>query len=48
MTEEEIQAYRRLTIDTVQREIGTTFEDRIIEEELFTVKDFHQRYNAFQ
>jgi phytoene dehydrogenase-like protein len=48
MTEDEIAAYRKLTIDTVQREIGDTFDDRIIEEEIFTVKDFHQRYNAFQ
>lgn len=40
--------YKKKVYTLIEETIGETFQDRIVEEHLFTVEDFEKRYNAFQ
>lgn len=48
LRDKEQKAYRDKVLSIIEDEIGDKFTDRIVEEEFFCVKEFKERYNAFQ
>jgi phytoene dehydrogenase-like protein len=42
------ELYKNKVYALIEETIGETFQDRIVEEHLFTVEDVEKRYNAFQ
>lgn len=48
LDEQQIQTYKHQVYDLLEETIGETFQDRIVEEHLFTPQDFKERYHAFQ
>jgi len=47
-TEKEKLAYRDKVLNFIEESIDEKFQDRIVQERIFTVQDFKKRYNAFQ
>lgn len=45
---EQIQTYKKQVYKLVEETIGETFQDRIVEEHLFTPQDFKDRYHAYK
>ncbi len=48
LDEEQKIAYRNKTLSMIEESIWETFQDRIVQERVFTVQDFKERYNSFQ
>ena len=48
LSEAQKTTYKQKVYALIEETIGETFQDRIVEEHLFTVEDFEKRYNAFQ
>ena len=48
LDEPQTKAYRDKVITGIEQSIGESFADRIVQEHMFSVKDFEQRYNAYQ
>lgn len=48
LSEAQKTTYKQKVYTLIEETIGETFQDRIVEEHLFTVEDFEKRYNAFQ
>ena len=46
ISEEQSALYEKAVFDRIETTIGETFYDRIVQKEIFTIKDFADRYNA--
>lgn len=48
LSDDEQQQYKKKIYTLIEQEIGETFQERIVEEQLFTTQDFTDRYHAYQ
>lgn len=48
LSEQEIETYKIKIYEMIEQEIGEQFQDRIVEETIFTSHDFTSRYHAYQ
>lgn len=48
LTDDQIQVYKQKVYTMLERETGELFQDRIVEEHVFTAADFQSRYHAYQ
>gem|GEM_PF-5977984 len=48
LSDEQKEQYKLKTYALIEETIGEKFQDRIVEEHLFTTADFKERYHAFQ